>query len=316
MDGGTLRGVFAPTLTPVDEGLRIDAARWIEHCRTLLANGCNGLCPFGTTSEATSFSVDERIDALEQLTAAGVPAAKLMPGTGCSALTDTVRLTRHAVDLGCGGVLMLPPFYYKDVNDEGIYRSIAEVIERVGDARLRVYLYHIPPQAVICFSLDLLERLTTDYPGVVVGPKMFRRETPGTASHALPVLARSPGRRRFCCNARLGGAGSINAVANVIAPIQQRLFETGRRRRKSCGDDQPGAAYLSRPFRHHRAEGDCGPLPQRSGVGQGAPAAGRVGRSCDAGGGRSVCQAASRRRDSDLIETDGNSPRVRTRFRT
>ena len=228
MDGGTLRGVFAPTLTPVDKDLRIDATRWIEHCRTLLANGCNGLCPFGTTSEATSFSVDERIDALEQLTAAGVPAGKLMPGTGCSALTDTVRLTRHAVDLGCGGVLMLPPFYYKDVNDEGIYRSIAEVIERVGDARLRVYLYHIPPQAVICFSLDLIERLITDYPGVVVGLK----DSSGDWNNLHSILTRFPGFGTFTGSEafllqtlRLGGAGSINAVANVIAPIQQRLFE-------------------------------------------------------------------------------------------
>ncbi len=228
MDGGTLRGVFAPTLTPVDKDLRIDAARWIEHCRNLLANGCNGLCPFGTTSEATSFSVDERIDALEQLTAAGVPAAKLMPGTGCSALTDTVRLTRHAVDLGCGGVLMLPPFYYKDVNDEGIYRSVAEVIERVGDARLRVYLYHIPPQAVVCFSLDLIERLITDYPGVVVGLK----DSSGDWNNLHSILTRFPGFGTFTGSEgfllqtlRLGGAGSINAVANVIAPIQQRLFE-------------------------------------------------------------------------------------------
>ncbi len=227
MHGGTLRGVFAPTLTPVDEDLRIDVARWIEHSRTLLANGCDGLCPFGTTSEATSFSVDERIDALEQLTAAGVPAAKLMPGTGCSALTDTVRLTAHAVGLGCGGVLMLPPFYYKGVSDEGIYRSIAEVIERVGDDRLRVYLYHIPPQAVVCFSLDLIERLVTDYPGTVVGIK----DSSGDWNNLHGILTRFPGFGTFTGSEafllqtlRLGGAGSINAVANVIAPIQQRLF--------------------------------------------------------------------------------------------
>ena len=227
MVGGTLRGVFAPTLTPVDEDLRIDVARWIEHGRTLLDNGCNGLCPFGTTSEANSFSVEERTDALEQLVESGVPAAKLMPGTGCSALMDTVRLTEHAAGLGCGGVLMLPPFYYKGVSDEGVYRSIAEVIERVGDARLRVYLYHIPPQAVVGFSLDLIERLVIDYPGTVVGIK----DSSGDWNNLHGILTRFPGFGTFTGSEafllqtlRLGGAGSINAVANVIAPIQQRLF--------------------------------------------------------------------------------------------
>lgn len=227
MVGSTLRGVFAPTLTPVDEDLRIDVARWIEHSKSLLANGCNGLCPFGTTGEATSFSVGERIDALEQLVNSGVSAAKLMPGTGCSALMDTVRLTEHAAGLGCGGVLMLPPFYYKGVSDEGIFRSIAEVIERVGDARLRVYLYHIPPQAVVGFSLDLIERLINAYPGTVVGIK----DSSGDWNNLHGILTRFPGFGTFTGSEafllqtlRLGGAGSINAVANVIAPIQQRLF--------------------------------------------------------------------------------------------
>ncbi len=190
MDGGTLRGVFAPTLTPVDEDLQIDTARWIEFSHALLDNGCNGLCPFGTTSEANSFSVEERIDALEQLVDSGVDAAKLMPGTGCSALTDTVRLTAHAAGLGCGGVLMLPPFYYKGVSDEGIYRNVAEVIERVGDERLHIYLYHIPPQAVVGYSLDLIERLIADFPGTVVGIKDSSGDLEQLARHpdALPRL--------------------------------------------------------------------------------------------------------------------------------
>ena len=227
MVDSTLRGVFAPTVTPVAGDLRIDVARWIEHSKSLLANGCNGLCPFGTTSEATSFSVGERIDALEQLVSSGVPAAKLMPGTGCSALMDSVRLTEHAAGLGCGGVLMLPPFYYKGVSDEGIFRSIAEVIERVGDARLRVYLYHIPPQAVVGFSLDLIERLINAYPNTVVGIK----DSSGDWNNLHGILTRFPGFGTFTGSEafllqtlRLGGAGSINAVANVIAPIQQRLF--------------------------------------------------------------------------------------------
>lgn len=228
MSGNTLRGVFAPTLTPVGENLEIDIPRWIDFSLHLLENGCNGLCPFGTTSEANSFSVEERQDALEQLIEAGADPAVLMPGTGCTALTDSVRLTEHAVKLGCAGVLFLPPFYYKGVSDEGIYRSIAEVIQRVGDDRLRMYLYHIPPQAVIGWSLDLIERLITDFPNTVVGIK----DSSGDWNNLHGILTRFPGFGTFTGSElfflqtlREGGDGTINAVANVIAPIERVLFD-------------------------------------------------------------------------------------------
>ncbi len=224
----TLRGVFAPTLTPVDENLAIDIPRMIELNLHLLDNGCHGLCPFGTTSEANSFSVTERKEALEAMIEGGVDPARLMPGTGCSALTDSVELTAHAVEQGCGGVLFLPPFYYKGVPDQGLYNSVAETIQRVGDDRLRIYLYHIPPQAVIGWSLDLIERLITDFEGIVVGIK----DSSGDWNSLNSLLTRFPGFGTFTGSELLfldvmrgGGAGTINAVANVIAPIEKRLFE-------------------------------------------------------------------------------------------
>lgn len=227
MSGNTLRGVFAPTLTPVDENLAIDIPRWVDLSLHLLANGCDGLCPFGTTSEANSFSVEERQDALEQLIEGGADPAVLMPGTGCTALTDSVRLTEHAVKRGCGGVLFLPPFYYKGVSDDGLYRSVAEVIERVGDDRLRIYLYHIPPQAVIGWSLDLIERLITDFPETVVGIK----DSSGDWNNLHGLLTRFPGFGTFTGSELFflkvlqeGGAGTINAVANLIPSIQHKLF--------------------------------------------------------------------------------------------
>jgi 4-hydroxy-tetrahydrodipicolinate synthase len=219
MSSHPLFGLFVPTLTPVDRNANPDAARWIQHCRWLLAEGAHGLCPFGTTSEANSFSVEERIDLLNQLIEAGVGPGNLMPGTGCAALTDTVKLTRHAVDSGCGGVLMLPPFYYKAITEDGLFRSFAEVIERVGDNRLRIYLYHIPPVAQIGFSLSLIERLITAYPQTVVGLK----DSSGDWSNQQAILSNFPGFGTFTGsekflldNLRQGGAGSINAVANVI----------------------------------------------------------------------------------------------------
>ena len=237
MSADTLRGVFVPTLTPVDANLSIDIPRWVALSKHLLETGAHGLCPFGTTSEANSFSVEEREDALEQLIDAGLDPALLMPGTGCTALTDSVRLTAHAVNQGCGGVLFLPPFYYKGVSDEGLYRSVAETIDRVGDDRLRIYLYHIPPQAVIGWSLDLIERLITDFPQTVVGIK----DSSGDWNNLNGLLTRFPGFGTFTGSElfflkvlKAGGAGTINAVANLISPIQRTMTTRMRLRRKSC----------------------------------------------------------------------------------
>lgn len=223
-----LQGIFAPTLTPVHADLSPDIERWVTFSKQLLANGCHGLCPFGTTSEANSFGVDERIDMLEQLVAAGVPAAQLMPGTGTPAIPDTVKLTEHAVKLGCGGTMVLPPYYYKGMSDDGLFRAMAEVIERVGDTRLRIYLYHIPPVAQVSFSMALIERLIKAYPETVVGIK----DSSGDWDHLHGLLTNFPGfgiftgSERFLLEAlKLGGAGSINAVANVIAPLERRLYD-------------------------------------------------------------------------------------------
>ncbi|HUG78491.1 MAG TPA: dihydrodipicolinate synthase family protein, partial [Burkholderiales bacterium] len=131
-----IAGVLAPVITPFKPDYIPDAGRFVRHCRWLLKSGCAGLAVFGTNSEANSMSVPEKRRLLEALVAGGVPPAALMPGTGHCALPDSIELTRAAVELGCAGVLMLPPFYYKGVSDEGLYRNFAEVIERVGDERL------------------------------------------------------------------------------------------------------------------------------------------------------------------------------------
>jgi 4-hydroxy-tetrahydrodipicolinate synthase len=216
---GRIRGVLAPVLTPFDRQLRPDGTRYIQHCRWLLEQGV-GLAVFGTTSEANSMSVAEKIALLDTLIAAELPPARMMPGTGCSAFTDTVELTRHAVQLGCAGVLMLPPFYYKAVSDEGLFRSYAEVIERVGDSRLRIYLYHIPPVAQVPISLSLIERLLKTYPGTIAGIKDSSGEWSNTRAmleqfqpHGFDVFA---GNEAFLlATLRGGGAGCITATANV-----------------------------------------------------------------------------------------------------
>ncbi len=223
-----LQGVFAPVLTPMRDDLSPDTEKWIAFCQQLLADGCTGLAPFGTTSEANSLGIDERMEMLAALVAAGVPAQQLMPGVGTCAIPDTARLAGQAARLGCGGVLMLPPFYYKGVSEEGIFRSVAEVIERVGDERLRIYLYHIPPIAVVGFSLPLIERLVKAYPATVVGIK----DSSGDWDNLKAILESFPGfgtftgsERFLLPTLRLGGVGTISAMANVIPQKIRRVYD-------------------------------------------------------------------------------------------
>ena len=224
----TLHGVFAPALTPFRADLSPDVARWVEHCRRLLNDGCHGLCPFGTTSEATSLSPLERAEMLEQLIGAGVDPAQLMPGTGLNSIPETVQLTRHALEQGVAGVLMLPPFFYKGVSDDGLFRHFAEVIERVGDERLRVYLYHIPQVTHVGFRYDLIGRLIEAYPQTVVGIKDSSGDWGNLSGmiERFPSLTAFAGTEMLLLNTlRAGGAGTISAVANVAATKIRALYD-------------------------------------------------------------------------------------------
>ena len=213
------RGVFSPVLTPFNADLSPSRERFTKHCNWLLRQGV-GLAVFGTNSEANSLSVSEKRGLLDALLAADVSPARLMPGTGACALPDTIELTRHAVSAGCAGVLMLPPYYYKGVSDEGLYRSFASVIDGVADSRLRIYLYHIPPVSQVPISLKLIERLLKAYPSAIAGVKdssgdwtntqaMLREFQPA----GFDVFAGSEA--FLLATLRGGGAGCITATGNV-----------------------------------------------------------------------------------------------------
>jgi 4-hydroxy-tetrahydrodipicolinate synthase len=223
-----IKGVLAPVITPFNADLSPDADRLVAQCEWMLTQG-SGLAIFGTNSEANSLSVNERIALLDALLAADVDPSRMMPGTGCCALTDTVRLSEHATKAGVAGVLMLPPFYYKDVSEEGLYRSFAEVIERVGDARLRIYLYHIPPVAVVGITPKLVERLLKAYPTAIAGMKDSSGDWSNTKVF-LDAFAKSGfdvfvGSETFLLqNMRANGAGCISATANVNPAPIDRLY--------------------------------------------------------------------------------------------
>jgi 4-hydroxy-tetrahydrodipicolinate synthase len=215
-----IEGVLSPVITPFRKDYSPDAERFVAHCRWLLRSGCAGLAVFGTNSEANSLSVSEKKSLLEKLVAGGVSPAQLMPGTGHCALSDSIELTRAAVQMGCAGVLMLPPFYYKGVSDEGLYRNFAEIIERVGDERLQLYLYHIPPVSQVAISLSLIERLLSKYPGIVAGVKDSSGDWANTKS-MLDAFAKDgfdvfAGSETFLLdNMRGGGKGCITATGNI-----------------------------------------------------------------------------------------------------
>ena len=223
-----IQGILSPVLTPFKADYVPDAERFIAHCRWLLANDV-GLAVFGTNSEANSLSQGERGELLEGLIEGGIDPRRLMPGTGCCSLSETVQLTAQAVKLGCAGVLMLPPFYYKGVSDEGLFRSFAETIERVGDRRLRIYLYHIPPVAQVGISLSLIDRLLKAYPETIAGMK----DSSGDWANTKAVLDRFAnagfdvfvGSETFLlANMKNGGKGAISATANVNPAKIAALF--------------------------------------------------------------------------------------------
>ena len=229
-----IRGILAPVVTPFRADLAPDRERFIRHCRWLLSQNC-GLAPFGTTSEANSMSTDERISLLDALVAARIDPSRMMPGTGCCSITETVELTAHAVKHGCAGVLMLPQFYYKDVSEEGLYRYFSEVVQRVGDAGLRIYLYHIPPVAIVGITPRLVERLLKTYPSAIAGMKDSSGDWNNTktfldafteSAHPAPTgFDVFVGSESFLlANMRNGGAGTISATANVNPAAIHELY--------------------------------------------------------------------------------------------
>lgn len=220
MDTSTrMTGVLSPVVTPFKADLSPDAAKLVSICKWLIGQDV-GLAVFGTNSEANSLSVGEKIELMNALADAGIPGQRMMPGTGCCSITDTVELTRHAMKIGAGGVLMLPPFYYKGVSDDGLFASYSEVIQRVGDSRLRIYVYHIPPVSNVPITLPLIERLLKAYPGTIAGVK----DSSGDWSNTSAMLERFQpqgfdvfaGSESFLlATLRAGGAGCITAMGNA-----------------------------------------------------------------------------------------------------
>ena len=225
-----IRGVIAPILTPFNDDMTIATDLYVEHARSLLRQGCAGITPFGTTGEALSVGIDERIAAIQALVDAGIDPACMIPGTGLSNVADTARLSRACLDMGCNGVMTLPPFYFKDVSEQGLYDYFVALLAAIGDSA-RIYLYHIPPVAVVGIPSTLAARLHAEYPGQVVGIK----DSSGDRSNTMRLLKIGglivyPGSEMYLLDALdHGAAGCITATANINAAHVARVIQ--------CHDD-------------------------------------------------------------------------------
>ncbi len=222
--------MIAAVATPIEESGAPDLARAIKLARYLLDNGCDGLNVLGTTGEATSFSLEERKGVMSAYKAQAMPLNRLMVGTGAAAMSDAVALTRHAAELGFAGALVLPPFYYKGVPDDGLVAYIDTLVKATAEKPIPIYLYHFPAMSGLPWHVALIKRLLEKFPGRIVGLK----DSSGDMAYARSAAAISkdfavfPSTEAALIEARDGAfAGCISATANLNADLCARAWAKG-----------------------------------------------------------------------------------------
>lgn len=246
------RGVVAPNFTPFSDDLTIALDLYVDHALALLDEGCAALAPFGTTGEALSVGIDERVETLAALIAAGCDPARLIPGTGLTSLADTARLSRACLELGCAGVMALPPFYYKNVPDDGLYAYFAGLIEAIDHPSLALYLYHIPQVAGVGMPLEVVRRLHADFEAVV-GIKDSSGDWENTAALlAIDGLTVYPSAESMLDKALpLGAPGCITATANLNAAAIAALVAAWDEDREQAAALQPDVTAFRMAVQAH-----------------------------------------------------------------
>ena len=248
-------GVNAAVLTAMRDDLSVDLDLMAAHCRWLMAQGCNGLGVLGTTGEANSLGLSERIGLMEGLAERGIPPHLMLPGCGVPAITDTVLMARRAGEIGCRGVLVLPPFFYKNPSEDGLFGYFSEIVQRLGGA-VKLYLYHFPAQSAVPLALPLIERLLRAHGDAVRGIKDSTGDWANTKSH-IDAFG-SEGFEVYCGDdghllqtLQAGGAGSISAASNVSCAENARVYRAW---------DQPAGAEAQRTLSAMRAAVTSAPL--------------------------------------------------------
>ncbi len=223
------RGLFCAIATPLGSDGRVNREAFQSHAAWLLAQGCDGIAPFGTTGEGPSFAVSERKTGLEYLLQQGIDPKRIVAGAGAAAVSDAIDLGRHALSLGVTQLLMLPPFYFKELSDDDLYGAFARIIDGIGASRLRLVLYHIPQVTQVPLTVNAIARLAADYPAAVAGIK----DSAANLEHTLMLIRRFPSIRVFCGAEQhlpdvlqAGGAGTICGLANLVPRFMRRLRDT------------------------------------------------------------------------------------------
>ena len=238
MPDTTIRGLIAPILTPFNDNSSVATDLYVEHAKRLFEQGCAGIAPFGTTGEALSVGIDERIAAIRALVQGGIDPARMIPGTGLSNVADTARLSRTCLDMGCAGVMTLPPFYYKNVSEDALYRYFEQLVTTIGEDA-RVYLYHIPPIAMVGIPPALATRLHADFPDQIVGIKDSSGDWDNTRELlAIENLIVYPGSELPLLEAlALGAPGCISATANLNAQAISNVISLWQHGDKGAAED-------------------------------------------------------------------------------
>jgi 4-hydroxy-tetrahydrodipicolinate synthase len=223
-----LSGLWAASITPVNSDLLPDENRMASHVKWLFENGCHGVVVFGTTGEANSFSVSERRQLLDGLAKRGTDMSRIIVGAGCCAITDSIELSRHAVDTGCLATLILPPFYYKNVSEDGLFRSVSAVVEGSDRDDMRMILYHFPKMAGMGYSVLVIQRLREAHGPVIAGIKDSSGDTDNLTNYCreiddFAVFAGSEALLPYALGE--GGVGCISATANLTSRLMRLVYD-------------------------------------------------------------------------------------------
>ena len=220
-------GPWAASLTPI-KNCEIDAAKLLKHIEWLLDSGCHGVVLFGSTGEAPSFTVDERMRALDYVRQNGVPGERIIVGTGCCATIDSTRLSSHAIEHGCAGIIVIPPFFYKPVEPRGLHKYYATLIDSVASDKARLYLYHFPELSGVPITNELIRSLADAFPKQLAGVK----DSSGQLENTLQLVRDFPDLDIFTGDddllwplVKAGGTGSITATANIIPHILSGIWQ-------------------------------------------------------------------------------------------
>lgn len=226
-----LHGVCSAALTPFDSEFRPDERTAIEYYDELLRSGCDALNLMGTTGEAMSIATEDRLHFMEAIAQSGLPLERMMVGTGAASFRDALRLTRTALDLRFAAALVMPPFFYRNISDDGVLNFFERFFEGVQAAQKSILLYNFPAMSGITFHADLVDRLLEAFPGLIAGMK----DSSNDIALQTEILERHPGFLVYPGSEigladarRRGSAGCISASVALWPQIAAQVWRGER----------------------------------------------------------------------------------------